>query len=107
MRTITREEWMLEGKKLFGDNSYKWKFRCPKCGNVQSMQDLIKAGLFDADTRVYSSCIGRPSSCGVRIKCGWTLGGLFQLHKTEVLKENGEKTPVFEFANAEEIEKII
>ena len=39
-KNYTREEWLAEGQKLFGDDYTKYRFKCPKCGNVASGQDF-------------------------------------------------------------------
>ena len=50
----------------------------------------------DPDGVVYFSCIGRwvPG-----IGCDWTLGGLLRIHTLEVINGQGDKIPVFEFAD--------
>jgi hypothetical protein len=37
---ITKAEWMKKGKELFGENTDKWRFVCPGCGCVQSIEDF-------------------------------------------------------------------
>lgn len=82
--------------------------RCPMCGTIQSANDLIKAGAgkdFDDVERFLGfSCLGRfthqkpPPNIkdGSQVGCNWTLGGLFRLHKLEVITPDGEKHPRFE-----------
>lgn len=87
-------------------------FKCPMCGTVQSAQDLIKAGAGKtfADVAGYLgfSCVGRFTGAGAPRKshdgspCNWSLGGLFQLHKLEVVDEDGKHFPHFEPATAAE-----
>lgn len=87
-------------------------FKCPMCKTVQSAADLITAGAgadFDEVERYLAfSCVGRFTGAGTPRKqpdgnpCNWTLGGLFALHKLEVLTPDGEKHPRFELATAEE-----
>lgn len=81
-------------------------FKCPMCGTVQSATDLIKAGAGKtfADVAGYLgfSCVGRFTNAGPPRKspdgkpCNWSLGGLFQLHKMEVVDEDGKHFPHFE-----------
>lgn len=92
---LTLDEWKLKGRSLFGENSNLWKFKCASCGGIQSLQDFIDAGIEEPLGIFYFSCIGRwVKGRG----CDWTLGGLFQIHTTEVIGENGKNVAVFEFA---------
>lgn len=85
---------------------------CPRCGTVQSARDLIAAGAgadFDAVERYLGfSCVGRFTGApGARKKpdgkpCDWTLGGLFRLHKLEVVTPDGKAHPRFELATPEQ-----
>jgi len=88
-------------------------FICPMCGTLQSMQDLIDAGAGQTQEEVepYTgfSCIGRfthnqppPLEKGTQNGCNWTLGGLFSLHTTTVVTEDGQKHPRFDLATPEQ-----
>lgn len=88
-------------------------FRCPVCDTIQSAADLIAAGAgpdIDAvEGFLAFSCLGRFTSAGPfkeettkAIGCDWTLGGLFRLHKFEVVDETGKAHPRFEPATPEE-----
>jgi len=87
-------------------------FRCPMCATVQSMDCLIRAGAGKTEEEVERfagfSCIGRWIKAGSpRNKpdgkpCNWTLGGLFQCHKFEVITQDGKHHPHFEPATEEE-----
>lgn len=86
------------------------KFICPMCGTSQSAEDFIKAGVgatfADVEKYVGFSCIGRFTGAGAPRKepdgqsCNWTLGGLFRLHRLEVVTPDGERHPYFEVAKA-------
>lgn len=39
----TKKEWSIEGRRLFGDDIMKWKFKCPSCGRVISIQEYKDA----------------------------------------------------------------
>ena len=99
MEQIKLEDWLKEGKKRFGDDMNQWKFVCPACKTVQTAQDLLDAGVEPDDVDGYSafSCIGRFTQG--KKGCDWSLGGLFQLHKLEVVFESGRDRRVFEFAD--------
>ncbi len=87
--------------------------KCLVCGTVQSANDLILAGAgkdFDeVEGFLGFSCIGRFTGVGSHKRgeppgrgCDWTLGGLFHLHKLEVVTEDGAHHPRFEPATANE-----
>lgn len=104
MVTMTLKEWKAKGTELFGTDDFReWMFVCPACGNIQSYKDFF--GLTD-DPQDYMafSCIGRFKE---NIGCDWTLGGLFQLHTTEVIDEEGKAHPVFEFATGKKVNPFL
>lgn len=104
MRTITQEEWLAEGEKLFGNDRMKWRFACPSCGHVASVKDWETAGAPEAS--VAFSCIGRWSNSKQTIfqkdegkGCNYAGGGLFGLNPVSVVVGEGrEPYRVFEFA---------
>jgi hypothetical protein len=85
---------------------------CPMCGTIQSGADLIAAGAgadFDAVEKYLGfSCVGRFTGAESPRKkpdgepCNWTLGGLFTLHKLEVVTPDGNRHPRFELASPDE-----
>ena len=87
-------------------------FICPMCRTVQSARDLIEAGAGDDFEAVEEflgfSCVGRWTDAGGPRKepdgqpCNWTLGGLFRMHKLEVITEDGEAHPRFQLATPDE-----
>lgn len=97
MNTMTREEWLALGKKLYGEDFKQWKFKCVHCGNIQTAQDFKDIGV-DPDDVVFFSCLGRWKK---GIGCDWTLGGVFRIHKREVTYEE-KSIPVFLFADEPE-----
>lgn len=88
-------------------------FKCPMCGTIQSAADLIRAGVSPDDVGKYIgfSCVGRWTDAGPHKRrnkpgrgCDWTLGGLFKIHKLEVVipDDKGTIIPQFELATPEE-----
>lgn len=95
MEEISRHDWIAKAQKLFGGNPINWKFKCISCGEVQTANDFINAGIEKekAMQLVYQECIGR------HIKdrgCDWCLYGFLHIHELEVENE-GTKTAVFRF----------
>ncbi len=92
---LNLNEWKKIGTEKFGTDIKNWKFKCPSCGGVQSLSDFLENKVNEPDGKFYFSCIGRwVNGRG----CDWTLGGLLQIHTTEVISEEGKPVPVFDFA---------
>lgn len=94
-KTLTIEEWKAKAISLFGQDPNNWKFKCRHCGGIQTKADFVAAEVPEPGNKFFFSCIGRwvPGR-----GCNWTLGGLLQIHETEVINEDGKAVPVFEFA---------
>lgn len=87
-KEYTKEQWLEEGKKRFGDDFESWKFVCPKCGNIAGGFEFKNAGA--EINSIYTECIGRH----VKGKgCDWAAYGLFDICTVHV-----DGMPVFEFA---------
>jgi hypothetical protein len=109
MKTMTVEEFHAECKAQGVKSSMDTALICPRCGTVQSARDLIAAGAgvdFDAVGKYLGfSCVGRftgaesPRKTPDGKPCNWTLGGLFALHKLEVITPDGKRHPRFELAS--------
>jgi hypothetical protein len=96
MEVLTLEEWFAKAVKLYGSDKKNWKFKCPNCGQTQSLNDFLENSVSKPDEKFYFSCIGR----WVKDRgCDWTLGGLLKIHSVEVISKEGKKVPVFEFAD--------
>lgn len=103
MLTMTKEEFNAKGRELYGELGRFWLFKCPNCGKHQRGQDFLDAGISEEEARRLTgfSCIGRVKPS---LGCNWTLGGLFKIHKMEVVCPDGESVPHFEFVEHGEIE---
>lgn len=109
MKQMTLDEFRAAAKAQ-GVPREQMKFICPMCGTEQSAQDLIDAGagstFADVEKYVGFSCVGRFTGAGEPRKepdgkpCNWTLGGLFQLHRLEVITPDGQRHPLFELVGA-------
>jgi len=97
-RRMTHADWEAEGERLFGPQMRTWRFVCPSCGHVQSAVDAIarnpSVDLTFLRSRINFSCEGRWTPA---TGCDWTLGGLFQIHRLEVVTDEGNVVPTFEF----------
>lgn len=82
-----------------------YAFKCVHCGHVQSAASLAKyLPPADALDAAYSACEGRFNK---GVGCDWSLGGLFQIHKLEVLSDEGHIVSVFEPASPEEAQALM
>ena len=104
---VSVKEWQEEGKRLFGADIMKWRFRCPMCGHVASVQDFKDAGA-DSPNAAFQECIGRYTGQGSpdSVKgnpngCNWAAYGLFGIPNGKgrlVLAEDGTVVEAFDFA---------
>ena len=111
MQTMSMDEY-IDAAKAQGVPCEHVAMMCPMCGTVQSDADLIAAGAgadFDEVEKYLGfSCVGRFTGAGSpREKpdgkpCNWTLGGLFALHRLEVVTPDGKRHPRFELATPAE-----
>ena len=84
----TAAEWRAEGERRFGPHPEDWKFKCPRCGRINTGQEFKDAGA--KPDSMYCECIGRHDKTK---GCDWAAYGLFDICTTEV-----EGQPVFDFA---------
>lgn len=103
MLKLTNDEWYEKGKELFGPEVTKWRFTCPACGHVASVQEYKDAGA--PEGAVGFNCIGRYLKGPVRQAfakgpgpCNYAGGGLIRLAPFDV---DGHR--VFAFAEAGEV----
>jgi hypothetical protein len=55
-RTVTKEQWLAEGRRRFGADMHKWKFVCPCCKHVATVSDWKDSGAPQGG--VAFSCVG-------------------------------------------------
>jgi hypothetical protein len=97
---LTLEAWYAEGTRLFGTDRMKWRFVCPVCLHVQSVEDYRNAGATEG--MVAFSCVGRATGAGSFDAkrggpCNYAGGGLFKLNPVTLKLPDGEQITVFEF----------
>jgi hypothetical protein len=116
-RQITVEELHAELKAQGVSAREHFAFRCVACGTVQSAKSLIRAGagttFEEVEKYLGFSCFGRWTNAGPRKKntppgrgCDWTLGGLFTIHKLEILTPEGKACALFEPATPTEAQQL-
>ena len=107
MRTMSYADWMKEGIRRFGPDQMGWRFVCPSCGHIASLQDWKDAGA--SSRQAAFSCVGRYLNDPVVSKntfkntggpCDYAGGGLIGLNPVEIVMEGERNTRVFEFAGA-------
>lgn len=99
----TLADWLTEGKETFGEDFSQWRFICPACGHIQTVQDFTDIGA--SANNAYQECIGRCTGKGSPKKgdtsgCNWAAYGLFgTLGKGRiVVTDDGTEVEVFQFA---------
>lgn len=108
---MTYAEWEEEGKRRFGEDIFKWKFQCPICKNVATVEDYkpFKDQGATPDSAT-CQCIGRFT--GAKRKafgdpvtpgqpCDYALFGLFRLPGVIITFPDGHKKMSFAFAPTE------
>lgn len=115
---IPYAEWLDEARRLFGDDSRRWRFVCPVCKHVASVQDWHDAKA--PESAIAFSCVGRWAGAkrdafglnAEKVKrgdlppaegngpCNYAGGGLFALNPVKVDRD-GEVHSMFAFATPE------
>lgn len=101
---MTMQEWEAEGIRRFGEDRMKWRFVCPSCKTVSSVQDWKDAGA--EESGVAFSCVGRwkdgvdeNTFRGNGKLCHYAGGGLFRLNPVKVVFPGGGIRETFAFAD--------
>lgn len=97
---MTLKEWETKGAKLFGPDKLDWRFVCPSCGHVATVQDWKEAGA--PEGAVAFSCVGRALGTSKQIgaksgPCNYAGGGLFKLNPIKITHDDGEVSHLFAF----------
>ena len=109
----TLAAWRAKAVELFGEDNMKWKFVCPICGHVASVQDWKDAGA-PMQSAAFS-CVGRwagvnpatakgdigPNGIEGKGPCNYAGGGLFKLNPVIVVDPDGVEMKAFAFADNE------
>ncbi len=100
-RTMTNAEWNAEGERRFGKDRLLWRFVCPSCGHVASVDDWRKAAA--PEGAVAFSCVGRYTGATAQMcerpgPCNYAGGGLIGLNPVTVADMDGKEHDLFAFA---------
>ena len=97
---LTKEQWLSKGKELFGEDMTTWRFVCPGCGHIQSVNDFRQYKDKGATPNSATfECIGRYSNGNswfndnlkkIGGPCDYTSYGLICLAPVTVV--DGDKT---------------
>ena len=96
VKVYTLNQWLEEAKQRFGEDALDWKFKCPVCGNVQTMRMFKDAGIDPHSA--YFNCASRYG-LGGKSDCKWTMGGLFSVGGVFVIDDKFTPRHVFDFAD--------
>jgi hypothetical protein len=110
IKTVTHVEWLRRGRELFGKDFMKWRFVCPVCGNVATVEDFQQYKDKGANPNgATCECIGRYSGKGgpavfegrkVSAKpCEYAGYGLLRLSPVRIMEDlDGEEEEAHCFA---------
>lgn len=115
---MTKAEWEAKATALFGTDKFKWRFVCPACGSIQSVEDFKPYKEKGAKpSSAYCECLGRyaggerwldekrkgPAPKGKR--CDYAGYGLLHISPIIVINEDKE-TECFAFDEGENTLKL-
>lgn len=92
---MTKEDWQALGTQLFGPNMMEWRFVCPACGNIASVEDFASYKEQGANPNSATcECIGRYDGheavvMGTAKPCNYAGYGLIDLCPVRVM--DGDK----------------
>lgn len=88
-RTVDRDDWIDQAIALFGSNHLDWRFKCPKCGQSQSIGECHKWGM---------TGLQPMQLCG---NCGHCIPPINPVVIESKVRNHYERTYVFEFDRKE------
>lgn len=108
---MTIAEWQAEGRRRFGEDEFQWRFVCPACGHVQTVEDFrpYKERGATAESAA-KECLGRYLDTRYKAfgknppktpksPCDYAAYGLFRLAPLIVVDEAGHLFECFGFAD--------
>lgn len=105
-KRMSHADWLAEGERRFGKDMMKWKFVCPSCGHIASVEAYQAAGA--PEGAVAYSCVGRwdghmeqDAFITKKGPCNYAGGGLIGLNPVTIMMPDGKERNVFDFAETE------
>lgn len=90
--TMTQDEWKQYGEDHYGDDQDDWEFVCPRCGHVQSVNDVMER-YPDRDRDSVRLWINKNCESRVveesNISCDWALGMIDSYYGIELSDTEG------------------
>jgi len=112
VKDILVSDWENRARSFYGADQMAWKFRCPACGHVQTVEDFRRYKDRGATPDgAYKNCIGRfmDDSEGTLMNkkspCDYAIYGLLQLGGYNVILPDGKTVRTFPFADDERTDK--
>ena len=101
IRYESKEAWEAEGRRRFGNDFMKWRFVCPMCGHIASVEEFKAVGA-SSPNDAFQCCLGRFTGKGAPKEgdssgCNWTVNGLFKVGGASVV-HNGNEILIFDYA---------
>jgi transcription elongation factor Elf1 len=88
------DEWLEIGNALYGSDTNEWKFKCPRCGHIQTGKELKDRG----DKELYRTCI----DC---TKCNYSTDLNPEYAEMAIVSEEDGTLYVFDFADEPQLPK--
>ena len=105
MKYNSVEEWRAEAERRFGPDPLKWRFRCPMCGHVASVEDFRIVGADSPDV-AWQECIGRYMGKGTPKDgddsgCDWAAYGLLGIPREHdiIIADDGTEIHAYPLAD--------
>lgn len=112
-RTLSLDEWQQEAIDRFGEDSNRWSFMCPSCGQDQTREDFANLGENPrrVDQVLGFSCIGMwlykrhfdkvvdYAEYTKGYGCTYSGRGFPNISPVSVVLPNGQARPTFEWSN--------
>lgn len=100
-RRVNLADFIAEAEQLFGKDRAGWRFVCPGCGHIASVQNYKDAGA--PEGAVGFSCVGRWLGNGRDWvgqegpgPCDYTTGGLINISPIILIDNEGKEHSYFD-----------
>lgn len=102
MQEISVEDWNKKGNELFGKTRVRWRFQCPSCKNVQTIEDFVKLQKIGVSLRsAIIFCRNNfkqiPKNVLSLAECDFNTIDNSHPELILIVKEDGKKIPILPF----------